>query len=172
MRPDALGSVLNHVLLHQSVIGLEAIEQFAAADDYPDMNIGCTGGGSNFAGIAFRFLGVSLRSRQSLDVLAVEPAACPSLTKGTYTYNVGDTRDLTPLVQMHTRGSTFVPSGFRAGGLRYHGMAPLVSHLKALNLFDARAYPQRPCFEAGVLFASTEGVVPAPEANHAVRGDR
>ena len=165
----ALGSVLNHVLLHQSVIGQEARAQFDLADDYPDVVIGCTGGGSNFAGIAFPFLGAALRAGQRLRVIAVEPAACPSLTRGTYAYDFGDTGHLTPLVKMHTLGSTFVPPGFHAGGLRYHGMAPMVSHLKALDLIEARAYPQLPCFEAGVLFARTEGILPAPEANHAVR---
>jgi tryptophan synthase beta chain len=165
----ALGSVLNHVLLHQSVIGQEAMAQLELADDEPDMVIGCTGGGSNFAGIAFPFLGAALRGGRPLRVLAVEPAACPSLTRGTYAYDFGDTGHLTPLVKMHTLGSTFVPPGFHAGGLRYHGMAPMVSHLKALDLIEARAYPQLSCFEAGVLFARTEGILPAPEANHAVR---
>ena len=165
----ALGSVLNHVLLHQSVIGQEAIAQLDVADDYPDIVIGCTGGGSNFAGIAFPFIGAALRSGRALGVIAVEPAACPSLTRGAYAYDFGDTGHLTPLVKMHTLGSTFVPPGFHAGGLRYHGMAPMVSHLKTLGLIDARAYHQLPCFEAGVLFARTEGILPAPEANHAVR---
>jgi tryptophan synthase beta chain len=165
----ALGSVLNHVLLHQSVIGQEAIAQFDAADDYPDVVIGCTGGGSNFAGIAFPFIGAALRSGRSIRAMAVEPAACPSLTRGLYAYDFGDTGHLTPLVKMHTLGSTFVPPGFHAGGLRYHGMAPMVSHLRAIGLIEARAYAQRTCFEAGVLFARTEGIVPAPEANHAVR---
>jgi tryptophan synthase beta chain len=165
----ALGSVLNHVLLHQTVIGQEAIAQFDIADDYPDVVIGCAGGGSNFAGIAFPFIGAAQRAGSSIRVLAVEPAACPSLTRGTYAYDFGDTGHLTPLVKMHTLGSTFVPPGFHAGGLRYHGMAPMVSHLRSLNLIDARAYAQVTCFEAGVLFARTEGIVPAPEANHAVR---
>jgi tryptophan synthase beta chain len=165
----ALGSVLNHVLLHQSVIGREAIAQFELANDFPDMVIGCTGGGSNFAGIAFPFIGAARRAGGSIRAVAVEPAACPSLTRGTYAYDFGDMGHLTPLVKMHTLGSTFVPPGFHAGGLRYHGMAPMVSHLKALDLIEARAYPQLPCFEAGVLFARTEGILPAPEANHAVR---
>jgi tryptophan synthase beta chain len=165
----ALGSVLNHVLLHQSVIGQEAIAQFDLADDYPEMVIGCTGGGSNFAGIAFPFLGAALRTGRSMRVIAVEPAACPSLTRGAYAYDFGDTGHLTPLVKMHTLGSTFVPPGFHAGGLRYHGMSPMVSHLKTLDLIEARAYAQLACFEAGVLFARTEGILPAPEANHAVR---
>jgi tryptophan synthase beta chain len=165
----ALGSVLNHVLLHQSVIGQEAITQLDQAHDYPDVVIGCTGGGSNFAGIAFPFIGAALRAGRSPRVIAVEPAACPSLTRGAYAYDFGDTGHLTPLVKMHTLGSTFIPPGFHAGGLRYHGMAPMVSHLKMLGLIEARAYAQLACFEAGVLFARAEGILPAPEANHAVR---
>jgi tryptophan synthase beta chain len=166
----ALGSVLSHVLLHQTVIGQEALAQLDLAGDYPDIVIGCTGGGSNFAGIAFPFIGAALRGGRPLRVIAVEPAACPSLTRGTYAYDFGDTGRLTPLVKMHTLGSAFIPPGFHAGGLRYHGMAPMVSHLKALDLIEARAYTQMPCFEAGVLFARAEGILPAPEANHAVRG--
>jgi len=166
----ALGSVLNHVLLHQTVVGLEAITQLELADDYPDVIVGCTGGGSNFAGIAFPFLGAQLRGGRPVRIVAVEPAACPSLTRGPYAYDFGDTAHLTPLTKMHTLGSGFTPPGFHAGGLRYHGMAPLVSHVKELGLLEARAYPQLACFEAGVLFARTEGILPAPEANHAVRG--
>ena len=166
----ALGSVLNHVLLHQTIIGLESIEQMELAGDYPDIVIGCTGGGSNFAGIAFPFIGRKLRGGEDVRIIAVEPAACPSLTRGAYAYDFGDTAHLTPLTKMHTLGSTFTPPGFHAGGLRYHGMAPLVSHLKDLNLIEARAYHQTKCFEAGVIFARAEGIVPAPEANHAVRG--
>jgi tryptophan synthase beta chain len=165
----ALGSVLNHVLLHQTVVGLEAIEQLSLAGDDPDILIGCTGGGSNFAGLVFPFLGLQLRGGRKRRVIAVEPAACPSLTRGRYAYDFGDTAHLTPLTKMHTLGSTFTPPGFHAGGLRYHGMAPLVSHLKQLDLIEARAYHQRACFEAGVIFARTEGIIPAPEANHAVR---
>ena len=165
----ALGSVLNHVLLHQSVIGLEAIEQMEAADAYPDVVIGCAGGGSNFAGLAFPFLGAKLRSGRDVRVIAVEPAACPTLTRGRYAYDFGDTAHLTPLTKMHTLGSTFVPPGFHAGGLRYHGMAPQVSFLKELGLIEARAYHQNPCFEAGLAFARAEGIVPAPETTHAVR---
>jgi tryptophan synthase beta chain len=165
----ALGSVLNHVLLHQSVIGLEAIEQMAMADDYPDMVIGCAGGGSNFAGIAFPFLGLQLRGGRKVRAIAVEPAACPSLTRGKYAYDFGDTGKMTPLTKMYTLGSSFMPSGLHAGGLRYHGMSPLVSHLKELGLIEARAYHQTPCFEAGVKFARAEGIVPAPESTHAVR---
>jgi len=166
----ALGSVLNHVLLHQTVIGQEALAQFELANDYPDVVVGCTGGGSNFAGIVFPFLGAQLRGRRSVRIVAVEPAACPSLTRGQYAYDFGDTGHLTPLAKMHTLGSTFTPPGFHAGGLRYHGMAPLVSHIKELGLIEARAYHQVTCFEAGVQFARAEGILPAPEANHAVRG--
>jgi len=165
----ALGSVLNHVLLHQTIIGQEALRQFDLADDYPDVVIGCTGGGSNFAGIAFPFIGRKLRGEQDVDIVAVEPANCPSLTRGQYAYDFGDTAKLTPLVKMHTLGSAFVPPGFHAGGLRYHGMAPLVSHLTHLGEIRPRSYSQLACFEAGVRFARTEGIVPAPEANHAVK---
>jgi tryptophan synthase beta chain len=166
----ALGSVLNHVLLHQTVTGQEAMAQLDMAQDYPDVIVGCTGGGSNFAGIVFPFLGAQLRGGKKVRVVAVEPAACPSLTRGKYAYDFGDTAHLTPLTKMHTLGSTFTPPGFHAGGLRYHGMAPLVSHLKELGLIEAVAYHQTTCFEAGVKFARTEGILPAPEANHAVKG--
>jgi len=165
----ALGSVLNHVLLHQTVIGQEAMAQLTQADDYPDIVVGCTGGGSNFAGVAFPFIGARLRGGKTVRVIAVEPAACPSLTRGKYAYDFGDTGHMTPLAKMHTLGSTFMPPGFHAGGLRYHGMAPLVSHLQQLGLIEARAARQRECFEAGVTFARAEGIVPAPEANHAIR---
>ena len=166
----ALGSVLNHVLLHQTVVGQEAMAQMEMAGDYPDVIVGCTGGGSNFGGIAFPFLGSQLRGGRKVRIVAIEPAACPSLTRGQYAYDFGDTAHLTPLAKMHTLGSTFTPPGFHAGGLRYHGMAPLVSHIKELGLIEARAYHQIACFEAGVQFARAEGIVPAPEANHAVRG--
>lgn len=166
----ALGSVLNHVLLHQTVVGQEAIAQLDLAGDYPDVIVGCTGGGSNFAGIVFPFLGAQLRGGPKVRFVAVEPAACPSLTRGKYAYDFGDTGHLTPLVKMHTLGSTFIPPGFHAGGLRYHGMAPMVSHIKELGLIEAKAYHQSKVFEAGVLFARTEGILPAPEANHAVKG--
>ncbi len=166
----ALGSVLNHVLMHQSIIGLEAEKQMDMAGDYPDVIVGCTGGGSNFAGIAFPFIGNKLRGGQDVRVVAIEPAACPSLTRGRYAYDFGDTAKMTPLTKMHTLGSAFVPSGFHAGGLRYHGMAPLVSHLSEIDLIEARAVQQIECFEAGVLFSKTETIVPAPEATHAVRG--
>ncbi|HMN84512.1 MAG TPA: TrpB-like pyridoxal phosphate-dependent enzyme [Bauldia sp.] len=166
----ALGSVLNHVLLHQTIVGLEAMEQLDLAGDYPDVIVGCTGGGSNFAGIAFPFLGAKLRGGPDVRIVAVEPAACPSLTRGRFAYDFGDTGHLTPLVKMHTLGSTFIPPGFHAGGLRYHGMAPMVSHIADLGLIEARAYHQSKVFEAGVQFARTEGILPAPEANHAVKG--
>jgi len=166
----ALGSVLNHVLMHQTVVGQEALLQLEMAGDYPDVLVGCTGGGSNFAGLAFPFIGAQLRGGKKVRVLAVEPAACPSLTRGKYAYDFGDTGHLTPLVKMHTLGSTFTPPGFHAGGLRYHGMAPLVSHCKELGLLEAVAYHQKECFAAGVQFARAEGILPAPEANHAVKG--
>ncbi|MFP5460767.1 MAG: TrpB-like pyridoxal phosphate-dependent enzyme [Gammaproteobacteria bacterium] len=166
----ALGSVLNHVLLHQSIVGLEAIEQLQMADAYPDVVVGCTGGGSNFAGISFPFIGAGLRGGARPRIVAVEPAACPSLTRGKYAYDFGDTGHMTPLTKMHTLGSTFTPPGFHAGGLRYHGIAPLVSHLKELDLIEAVAYNQVECFAAGIQFARCEGILPAPEANHAVKG--
>ncbi len=166
----ALGSVLNHVLLHQSVIGLEAMEQMAMAGDQPDVLVGCTGGGSNFGGIAFPFVGAKLRGEgyEKLRLVAVEPTACPSLTRGQYAYDFGDTSHLTPLLKMHTLGSEFIPPAIHTGGLRYHGMAPLVSHLLKLGLIEAIGVHQVECFAAGVQFASLEGIVPAPEANHAI----
>lgn len=165
----ALGSVLNHVLLHQSVTGLEAMRQMEMAGDQPDMVIGCVGGGSNFAGLAFPFLGRQLREGGKMRFIAVEPSACPTMTKGLFAYDFGDTAHLTPLVKMYTLGSTFVPPGFHAGGLRYHGMAPQVSHLAKLGYLEPRAYNQLECFAAGIQFAKAEGIVPAPESNHAVR---
>jgi len=166
----ALGSVLNHVLLHQTIVGQEAMTQLEMAGDYPDVLVGCTGGGSNFAGLAFPFIGAQLRGGKKVRVVAVEPAACPTLTRGQYACDFGDTGHLTPLVKMHTLGSTFTPPGFHAGGLRYHGMAPLISHCKELGLLEAVAYHQTECFAAGVQFARAEGILPAPEANHAVKG--
>ena len=165
----ALGSVLNHVLLHQTVIGQEAMAQLEIAGDYPDIVIGCAGGGSNLAGIAFPFLGAQLRGGRKVRVIACEPAACPTLTRGTFAYDFGDTGHLTPLVKMHTLGSAFIPPGFHAGGLRYHGMAPLVSYVQELGLIEPRAFTQTTCFDAGVQFARVEGIVPAPEATHAIR---
>ncbi len=164
----SLGSVLNHVLLHQTVIGLETIEQFKLADDFPDVVIGCAGGGSNFSGLAFPFIGQKLRGEADMRVVAVEPTACPSLTKGPYAYDFGDTAHLTPLVKMHTLGSTFVPAGIHAGGLRYHGMGPLVSHLLKQELIEAVAINQLETFAVGVQFARAEGILPAPESNHAI----
>jgi tryptophan synthase beta chain len=164
----ALGSVLNHVLLHQTVVGLEAIEQMALAGDEPDVIIGCTGGGSNFAGLVLPYLGRKIKGRSQAKVVAVEPASCPSLTRGKFTYDFGDTARLTPLAKMHTLGSTFVPPGIHAGGLRYHGMAPLISHVLNLGLIEARSVQQLEAFAAGVQFARAEGILPAPEANHAI----
>lgn len=164
----ALGSVLNHVLLHQTVIGLEAIKQLEQHDAFPDVIFGCCGGGSNFAGLAFPFLKEKLNGRP-LRLVAVEPTACPTLTRGRYTYDFGDTAGLTPLLKMHSLGHRFVPPPIHAGGLRYHGMAPLVSALVDQGLIDAVAYPQRSVFEAAVSFARVEGILPAPEAAHAIR---
>jgi tryptophan synthase beta chain len=166
----SLGSVLNHVLLHQTVIGQEALEQMEMTGDYPDVLVGCTGGGSNFAGIAFPFIARNLRGQASTRVLAVEPSACPSLTRGRFAYDFGDTAHLTPLVKMHTLGSSFIPPGIHAGGLRYHGMAPLVSHLLDIGAIEAMNVQQLDAFAAGVGFGRAEGIIPAPEANHAVAG--
>ncbi len=164
----ALGSVLNHVLLHQTIIGEEALLQLELAGDTPTLIVGCTGGGSNFAGLSFPFLREKLAGRISPQVLAVEPASCPSLTRGVYEYDFGDTAGRTPLMKMHTLGHDFIPDPIHAGGLRYHGMAPLISHVKELGLLDAVAVPQTECFAAAVQFARTEGIVPAPEASHAL----
>jgi tryptophan synthase beta chain len=160
----SLGSVLNHVLMHQTVIGEEAIKQLALAGDTPDVIIGCTGGGSNFGGLAFPFLREKLAGKINPVLRAVEPAACPSFTRGVYAYDFGDTAGFTPLLKMHTLGHEFIP----AGGLRYHGMSPLLSHIYELGLIEAVAKPQSECFEAGLRFARTEGIVPAPEPTHAV----
>ncbi|MGH8868455.1 MAG: TrpB-like pyridoxal phosphate-dependent enzyme [Actinomycetes bacterium] len=164
----ALGSVLNHVLLHQTVIGEEALRQFEKAGDTPDLIVGCTGGGSNFAGLMFPFLREKLAGTISPTIRAVEPSACPSLTRGEYRYDFGDTAGLTPLLKMHTLGHDFVPDPIHAGGLRYHGMSPLISHLYETGLIEAVAKKQSECFAAGVQFARTEGIVPAPEPTHAV----
>ena len=166
----SLGSVLNHVLMHQTVVGKEAMMQMEMAGDYPDILVGCTGGGSNFSGLAFPFIGKKFRDNQNIKVIACEPKSCPSLTKGKYAYDFGDTGNLTPLVKMHTLGSQFIPPATHSGGLRYHGMAPMVSHLKELGIIEAKAFGQRECFDAGVKFANVEGIVPAPEATHAVKG--
>jgi tryptophan synthase beta chain len=165
----ALGSVLNHVMLHQTVIGEEALLQMEMAGDYPDIVIGCVGGGSNFSGLAFPFIGQALRKGLKTQFLAAEPMACPSLTKGIYAYDFGDTVGMTPLMKMHTLGHDFMPPSIHSGGLRYHGMSPLISQLHNEGIIDARAYHQNPVFEAAVQFARTEGIVPAPEAGHAVR---
>ncbi len=164
----ALGSVLNHVLLHQTVIGEEALLQFAAIGETPDVIVGCTGGGSNFGGLTFPFLREKLAGRMSPTIRAVEPASCPSLTHGTYTYDFGDTAGMTPLLKMHTLGHRFIPDPIHAGGLRYHGMSPLISHIYELGLIEALALPQTECFAAGIRFARTEGIVPAPEPTHAI----
>jgi len=164
----ALGSVLNHVLMHQTIIGEEALLQLAKVGETPDLIVGCTGGGSNFGGLAFPFLREKLAGRMSPSILAVEPAACPSLTKGTYAYDFGDTAGMTPLMKMHTLGHDFIPDPIHAGGLRYHGMSPLISHIYELGLLSAVSKPQSDCFAAGVQFARTEGIVPAPEPTHAL----
>jgi tryptophan synthase beta chain len=164
----ALGSVLNHVLLHQTVIGEEALVQFAKVGLAPDLIVGCTGGGSNFGGLAFPFLREKLAGRMAPTIRAVEPASCPSLTKGVYAYDFGDTAGMTPLLKMHTLGHGFVPDPIHAGGLRYHGMSPLLSHIYELGLIEAVAKTQRECFAAGVQFARTEGILPAPEPTHAL----
>lgn len=166
----ALGSVLNHVCLHQTIIGEEAMLQMEMADAAPDVVVACTGGGSNFAGLAFPYIRENIKNGGKTRIVAVEPASCPTLTKGQYAYDFGDTGHLTPLVKMHTLGSTFMPPGSHAGGLRYHGMAPMVSHVKELGLCEARAYAQTECFAAAVTFARAEGIVPAPESSHAIKG--
>jgi tryptophan synthase beta chain len=164
----ALGSVLNHVLMHQTVIGLEAIKQLEMADAWPDVIVGCTGGGSNFAGLVLPFMPHKFRGKP-IRIIAAEPAACPSITRGVYAYDFGDTSKLTPLVKMHTLGHGFIPAGIHAGGLRYHGMAPLISHLVELGMIEAEAVLQMSAFDAALTFARSEGIVPAPEATHAIR---
>lgn len=166
----SLGSVLNHVLLHQTVIGQEAAAQLAKVDETPDVIIGCTGGGSNFSGLSYPFLREKLAGNISPTIRAVEPAACPSITKGEYRYDFGDTIGMTPLIKMHTLGHGFVPDPIHAGGLRYHGMSPLVSHIVELGLMEAEAIGQVECFEAALQFARTEGIIPAPEPTHAIAG--
>src|SRR6266849_629069 len=166
----SLGSVLNHVLMHQTVIGLEAKKQLEKADDEADVVIGCAGGGSNFAGLSFPFAADKLTGKKKkLRIIAVEPAACPSLTKGQYVYDFGDTVGLTPLVKMHTLGHGFVPAPLHAGGLRYHGMAPLVCKLYDEGVIEAVAVPQLATFQAALQFARTEGIIPAPESAHAIK---
>ncbi len=165
----SLGSVLNHVMLHQTVIGQEAILQMEMAGEKPDVIIGCAGGGSNFAGLTFPFAGQKLRGEADYRIVAVEPEAAPSMTRGTYEYDFGDTARLTPLVKMYTLGHDFIPAPIHAGGLRYHGMSPLVSLLHHEGIIDARAVHQRPTFDAGIQFARSEGILPAPESCHAIR---
>src|SRR5262245_41484318 len=164
----ALGSVLNHVLLHQTIIGEEALLQLATVGETPDLLVGCTGGGSNFGGLSFPFLREKLAGRMNPTIRCVEPAACPSLTKGEYRYDFGDTAGMTPLLKMHTLGHGFIPEPIHACGLRYHGMSPLVSHLYDQGLIEAVAIPQRACFAAALDFARAEGIIPAPEPTHAI----
>ncbi|GAA4238456.1 TrpB-like pyridoxal phosphate-dependent enzyme [Actinomadura meridiana] len=163
------GSVLNHVLLHQSVIGQEAIAQFGMAEDWPDIVVGCAGGGSNLGGLSFPFLGEHLRDGRTTRVIGAEPAACPTMTRGRLAYDFGDTAQLTPLLKMHTLGHGFIPPSLHAGGLRYHGMAPLVSAAVEQGLIEPVAVPQTDCFAAGLRFARAEGIVPAPESTHAIQ---
>jgi tryptophan synthase beta chain len=165
----ALGSVLNHVCLHQTVIGLEAKEQLRIAGDYPDVVIGCHGGGSNFAGIAFPFVADKAAGKK-VRIVAYEPTSCPTLTKGVYAFDFGDTAKMAPIMKMYTLGHDFMPPGIHAGGLRYHGASPLVSQLLHHGIIEAKAVHQLPCFEAAVQFARTEGIIPAPESSHAIRG--
>jgi tryptophan synthase beta chain len=165
----SLGSVLNHVMLHQTVIGLESIKQMEMAGEEPDVIIACAGGGSNFAGMAFPWLGQTFRGGRKYRVIAVEPEAAPSMTRGRYAYDYGDTAKMAPMVKMYTLGHDFIPEPIHAGGLRYHGMSPQVSLLKHEGFIEARSVHQRPCFEAGIQFARTEGLIPAPESNHAIR---
>ena len=165
----SLGSVLNHVLLHQTVIGEEALKQMDMAGEYPDVVVGCVGGGSNFAGIAYPFLRQNLKDGQRTRLVAVEPTATPSITKGEYTFDYGDTAQMAPIVKMYTLGHTFMPAGIHAGGLRYHGMAPSLSALCNAGYIDAVAVPQTGTFEAAVMFTKAEGIIPAPESAHAIR---
>jgi len=165
----SLGSVLNHVLMHQTIIGEEALKQMALADDYPDVVIGCAGGGSNMAGLIFPFIGEARKKGLNTRFLAAEPMACPSLTRGIYAYDFGDTVGMTPLVKMHTLGHDFMPPGIHAGGLRYHGMSPLVSLLHDTGILEAEAFHQISVFDASVQFARAEGILPAPESGHAIR---
>jgi tryptophan synthase beta chain len=165
----SLGSVLNHVLLHQTVIGQEAIEQMGMAGESPDIIIGCPGGGCNFAGLTFPFLGRNFRDGAKHRIIAVEPEAAPSLTRGVYAYDYGDTAKMAPVAKMHTLGHDFIPEPIHAGGLRYHGMSPLVSLLKENGYIEARSVHQRASFAAGVQFARAEGILPAPEPTHAIK---
>jgi tryptophan synthase beta chain len=164
----SLGSVLSHVCLHQTVIGQEAIKQMEMAGEAPDVVIGCAGGGSNFAGIAFPFIRRKVVEKKACRIVAVEPSSCPTLTQGELRYDFGDTAETTPLMMMYTLGHKFMPPSIHAGGLRYHGMSPAVSHTKKLGLIDAVAYPQLKVFEAAIKFTRTEGIIPAPESSHAI----
>ena len=164
----ALGSVLNHVCLHQTVIGLEAKEQMELAGHYPDVVIGCCGGGSNFAGLSFPFI-ADRATGKKVRCVAVEPASCPTLTKGVYDFDYGDTAKMAPIAMMYTLGHDFMPPGIHAGGLRYHGESPLVSQLCHAGEIEAKSYTQNACFEAAVLFSRSEGIIPAPESSHAIR---
>jgi tryptophan synthase beta chain len=164
----SLGSVLNHVLLHQTIIGLEAKKQMEKAGVYPDIVIGCVGGGSNFGGIVLPYIQDKIGGKK-LRAIAVEPTTCPSLTKGEYRYDFGDVAGMTPLLMMYTLGHEFMPPSIHAGGLRYHGMSPIISKLYKDKLIEAQAYSQTEIFESGVLFAQTEGIIPAPESSHAIK---
>lgn len=166
----SLGSVLNHVILHQTIIGQEALAQMAKADDYPDVVIGCFGGGSNFSGITFPFLRENLVNGKKTRLLAIEPSSCPKLTKGKFMYDFGDSSGFTPLLPMYTLGHNYIPDKIHAGGLRYHGAGVLVSQLKKDGFVEAKAKMQRECFEGAVLFAKTEGILPAPESSYAIAG--
>lgn len=165
----SLGSVLNHVLLHQTIVGLEAQKQFSLIGDYPDIIVGCVGGGSNFSGLCFPFAKEKIEGKKDTEIIAVEPTSCPTLTKGLYRYDFGDTAGMTPLIYMHTLGHKFIPAKIHAGGLRYHGNAPLLCALVEERVIKARAYTQNPVFEAAVLFARHEGIIPAPETAHCVK---
>lgn len=165
----SLGSVLNHVLMHQTIIGFETQKQLEMAEEKPDIIIGCVGGGSNFAGLAFPFLRDKLKGKESARFIGVEPQSCPTLTKGVYAYDYGDTAGMTPLLKMHTLGHSFMPPASHAGGLRYHGMAPLISSLYHEKMLEAKAVNQQECFSAAVDFARTEGIIPAPESSHAIK---
>jgi tryptophan synthase beta chain len=164
----SLGSVLNHVCLHQTVIGQEAIKQMEMAGEEPEVIIGCIGGGSNFAGMSFPFIRRKITEKKNYRIVAVEPSSCPSVTKGELRYDFGDTGGMTPLLMMYTLGHAFIPPRIHAGGLRYHGMSPMISHARKLGLMDAVSYPQTKVFQAAVLFSRTEGILPAPEPAHAI----
>jgi tryptophan synthase beta chain len=165
----ALGSVLNHTSLHQTVIGLETQKQFAKTEDYPDIVIGCCGGGSNLAGVALPYIRDNLAGKTNTRIIAVEPSACPTLTSGKFEYDYGDMAQMTPLLKMYTLGSEFIPPAIHAGGLRYHGASPIISQVLADGLMEATTYHQVEVFDAGVIFARSEGIVPAPESSHAIK---